>query len=647
MYIIEYDGKLVHDVRTEIERVTDASCSLEANTSGSLEFTMAPNHPLYGLMATMDTSHEMVLYQADSDGTITSEVFRGRITEDGEDIKTRTDITCEGQLAYLADSIVRPYGTYADTTNTPAEWTTIAPGNAHEYAEWLIAQHNKQTDATKQFAIGRNQLPDTSITRSSTEYPTTLSEIKDKVLTDLGCYIVAYWQDGTRYVDFLTDGGADCTQSIEFGENLLDYSTSRDLTSLYTAIIPIGKTSGNNSTAFGVEGYTDGPVPGHDGCSKHGDMIMYEPGVTKCGIICKKVSYDDCATLDGLVSACCDDLTDLSDATQSLSISAADLSHIDPTIGTISLLEWVKVISPPHNVDESILCLKIAIDINDPTNTKYTLGATLPTLTSSNVLSEATQRTEQLNAIEKVNAISAASKETAITALNTANAAVASVQEQYYLSTSSDEPTGGEWSYDRPEWASGQWIWTRSLITKGDGTQSTSQAVCVTGNTGGGIDSVDIYYYLSDSTTELIGGEWTTNYPGWQSGKYLWSKTVTTLSDGTSTVSGSACITGSSGDDAITVQLTSDNGATFKNGLAGSNAEVTVWHGTAEISNITSLRSEFGSSAKLVWNEKSDTDEAFTPLASDDSRISDAGFKLAVTAADVHNRLIFKCNVEF
>ena len=423
MYIIEYDGKLVHDVRTEIERVTDASCSLEANTSGSLEFTMAPNHPLYGLMATMDTSHEMVLYQADSDGTITSEVFRGRITEDGEDIKTRTDITCEGQLAYLADSIVRPYGTYADTTNTPAEWTTIAPGNAHEYAEWLIAQHNKQTDATKQFAIGRNQLPDTSITRSSTEYPTTLSEIKDKVLTDLGCYIVAYWQDGTRYVDFLTDGGADCAQSIEFGENLLDYSTSRDLTSLYTAIIPIGKTSGNNSTAFGVEGYTDGPVPGHDGCSKHGDMIMYEPGVTKYGIICKKVSYDDCATLDGLVSACCDDLTDLSDATQSLSISAADLSHIDPTIGTISLLEWVKVISPPHNVDESILCLKIAIDINDPTNTKYTLGATLPTLTSSNVLSEATQRTEQLNAIEKVNAISAASKETAITALNTANAA--------------------------------------------------------------------------------------------------------------------------------------------------------------------------------------------------------------------------------
>ncbi len=239
-----------------------------------------------------------------------------------------------------------------------------------------------------------------------------------------------------------------------------------------------------------------------------------------------------------------------------------------------------------------------------------------------------------------------AAKGIATAAQESADSAVSEVVEQYYLSTSPDEPEGGQWSNVRPTWATGQWIWTRSVITRGDGTQSTSEAVCVTGNTGSGIADVDVRYYLSDSASELLGGEWTTDYPGWQSGKWLWTKTVATMDDGTTSVSGAACVTGSPGEDAITVQLTSDNGTTFKNGEATSNAEVTVWHGTSEISDISALRAEFGSTASLVWSEKSDSDEGFAALDPDDPRISDDGFRLAVTASNVTNRLIFKCEVD-
>ena len=41
---------------------------------------------------------------------------------------------------------------------------------------------------------------------------------------------------------------------------------------------------------------------------------------------------------------------------------------------------------------------------------------------------------------------------------------------EYYLSTSSMEPTGGTWSEQMPEWESGKYIWKRNRITWSDGT---------------------------------------------------------------------------------------------------------------------------------------------------------------------------------
>ncbi|MGL5173739.1 MAG: hypothetical protein ACRC75_07785, partial [Olsenella sp.] len=60
MYLITYDGALIHDPRTDAERVTDATCDLEANVAGSLTFVMAHDHPLYGRLAAMSAEHEVV-----------------------------------------------------------------------------------------------------------------------------------------------------------------------------------------------------------------------------------------------------------------------------------------------------------------------------------------------------------------------------------------------------------------------------------------------------------------------------------------------------------------------------------------------------------------------------------------------------------
>ena len=526
MYLITYDGQTLHDPRTDTERVTDCTCDLDANTAGSLTFAMAHDHPLYGRLAAMSAEHEVVLSQADSDGTIVLELFRGRVTDAGEDGRLSRTITCEGQLAYLADSIVRPYGTYADTTSTTPQWTVLAPSTARDYAEWLVSQSNAQTDAAKRFRIGRNELPDTPITRSSTEYPDTLSELQSKVLTDLSCYARAHMLDGTRYIDLLSDGGGDASQTITFGSNLLDYATTRAMADVKTCIIPVASSTSSGTTAPTLDGIPDGPVAGHDGCSKQGDHVLWTPGVAKYGIRAGKVAYDSVTTAQGLLDAACADLSTASDVVESLSISAVDLSHVDPTVGPIGLLDWVRVTSPPHGVDQSIICLKISIDVDDPTQTKYTLGATLPTLTNSNVIRERETRQRISDEVQPVAAISTAAAKVATTAQATAETAVTTAK------------------------------------------------------------------------------------------------------------------------DAATITITSTHGLVFKSNAISTVLVVTVYQpGGNKITDLAGLKAAFGSTARIEWGWQREDEDGWSTILSTDGRLSNDGFSLAVSPADVDVRTSFEASV--
>lgn len=48
---------------------------------------------------------------------------------------------------------------------------------------------------------------------------------------------------------------------------------------------------------------------------------------------------------------------------------------------------------------------------------------------------------------------------------------------EYYLSTSSTEPTGGTWSEQMPEWESGKYVWKRNRITWSDGSVTYTDPV--------------------------------------------------------------------------------------------------------------------------------------------------------------------------
>ena len=63
------------------------------------------------------------------------------------------------------------------------------------------------------------------------------------------------------------------------------------------------------------------------------------------------------------------------------------------------------------------------------------------------------------------------------------------------------------------------------------------------------VANTEVLYYLSNSTTELVGGIWSSVAPEWTNGKYMWSKVKTTYADGLSSESEPTCIAGARGQD--------------------------------------------------------------------------------------------------
>ena len=133
------------------------------------------------------------------------------------------------------------------------------------------------------------------------------------------------------------------------------------------------------------------------------------------------------------------------------------------------------------------------------------------------------------------------------------NNAVAKVDVMYYLSTSNTSLTGGSWSTTAPAWVDGKYMWQKTVTTLKNGTTIESNPTCITGATGAsgsdgkGIKSIVEQYYHSTSMSSLTGGSWSTTAPTPVAGKYIWTRSVITYTDDTTTTTSPICTTGATG----------------------------------------------------------------------------------------------------
>lgn len=147
---------------------------------------------------------------------------------------------------------------------------------------------------------------------------------------------------------------------------------------------------------------------------------------------------------------------------------------------------------------------------------------------------------------------------------------IKTVDVMYYLSTSQTSLTGGSWQTTAPTWVNGKYMWSKTVTTLANGTVKESSPTCIagakgdTGSAGKGVKSIVEQYYLSTSQTSLSGGSWSTTVPTWQQGKYIWTRSVITYTDNTTTTTNGICVSGSKGDKG-------DKGDAGTNGTNGVN----------------------------------------------------------------------------
>lgn len=159
----------------------------------------------------------------------------------------------------------------------------------------------------------------------------------------------------------------------------------------------------------------------------------------------------------------------------------------------------------------------------------------------------------------------------------------------FYLSTSSTELVGGEWVTTPPEWTQGTYYWQKVKTTYSDGTNSESDPVCVTGNTGPagtpgkGIKSTEVTYQASTSGTTVPTGSWSDTIPSVAANQYLWTRTVTTYTDNSTTTAysigkmGANGATGAPGKDGEDGKGIESTKITYQAGNSGTTAPTGNW----------------------------------------------------------------------
>lgn len=383
MYKIYLGSSLVFDdsdIRDE-RFVEEPTLEMEVGKAGTLKFSVYPNHPLYNSFYKL-TSYVTLMRNDEV-------LFKGRVLSSEDNMVGARKITVEGSLAFLNDSIIRPYdfSEFTYQRKTPAQ-----------LLEWYLTQHNSQVESTRQIALGTVTvtLPEGQYLAPSTRsYDNTLSNINKQLLDECGgCLIVRYY-NGVTYLDYLSEFTTQVDQTVELGKNLLDITQTVEADELATIIIPLGNDeeieveyvdpdTGVISTQtirrpITIVGVIDPET--HEEITV--DYIRNEDLIDEYGEIYKSVEFDCDLRID-LYNEAKAYVNSLSMLARTIEVSALDLSRINVSLDSFRIGTNVHVKSAYHGVNDVVPVTKISLNILHPEDSQLTLGNTISSFTENN-----------------------------------------------------------------------------------------------------------------------------------------------------------------------------------------------------------------------------------------------------------------------
>ena len=358
MYRVLCDGKTLHDVRDEDYMLLGPKVALELNKTGNFDFSILPRHPNVDVINKLKSKIEVY-----EDSEL---LFSGRSLTDEIDFQRTGQVSCEGELAFLLDSVQR-----AHTYGSESSEVHKADNNI-DILKALIAEHNSQMGAEKQFTIGTIDIDSVPITKLSTNYETTWDFINTNFIGKYPGYLRVRHENGIRYLDYVKQYGKVSNQVIRFGENLLDLKKYTKAENIKTAIIPLGANGQTKIT--NINGGKD--------------YVYNQEAVDLYGWIFEKVDFPDVVDAQTLLAKAQEYLKTCVNLAITIELTAVDLHMIDVDINAIRLGDLVPCVSQQHgllstmgDVSTYYLVSKYEIDLENPANNKIVLGRTISSLT--------------------------------------------------------------------------------------------------------------------------------------------------------------------------------------------------------------------------------------------------------------------------
>ncbi len=348
------DTNLVYDSRLESLDLAGLEVTTGLNVGGTAKIVMPADHPAYNVFVAYKTI--VTVYR---DGGL---LFRGRALYTEENVLRQRTVTCEGELCFLRDTINRPY---------------LYEASPRSCFVTIIGAHNKATDPEKMFQVGDVTVTDPNeYIRLESESAETTLDTLDKLLERCGGYIkFTEDEEGRRVIHWLEDLGSRSDQSIEFGENLLDFSsTGANTTSLATGLVPYGARNSETKKRVTIESVNGGK-----------DYILATDAQAVRGTIFATAVWDDVTEPANLLKKAQEYLDANKVFITSLELTALDLSYLDKDLDSFSVGDMIRVVSAPHGIDDEFQLTKKTENLLDPSRNEVTLGKEIQSLTRADV----------------------------------------------------------------------------------------------------------------------------------------------------------------------------------------------------------------------------------------------------------------------
>ena len=344
-YRITINGDPFCSSEFEHSAVLNPKVVLEVNKSGSLTFTMMPDHPFYNSIEFRQSLFDV--FQNDE------LIFEGVPVSETTDFWNRKTVVCEGELTFLNDTIQRQ-AVYQNQT-------------VQSLLSSYLSVHNAQADVTKQFTVGSVTVSGGNTIYRYTNYQSTMQELQEDLIENFGGYFRIRHSGGVRYLDYLDSSPHNSSQTIRIGKNLVDFSRNLSSLDICTVLIPLGAKTGNQ--------LIDGLDERLDIKSVNGNLD-YLVGTAQAyyGNIWRTQVWDDVTTAAALKTKGQDYLDDVQWANLVISATAFDLGLATEDVEQFHVLDMIKVVSEPHGIDRYFMLTKLEMDLDHPASTKITLG---------------------------------------------------------------------------------------------------------------------------------------------------------------------------------------------------------------------------------------------------------------------------------